>query len=82
MEMFLNKDEMARLTGRKFKSKQIEALRAMGISFFINAIGEPIVARAVIEGTASKTEKPKEKWVSDVVKYGTWDKQKKAASDQ
>ncbi|USX25767.1 DUF4224 domain-containing protein [Oxalobacteraceae bacterium OTU3CINTB1] len=38
------------LAGRKSKSRQIEALRAMGISFFINGIGHPVVARSVVEG--------------------------------
>jgi hypothetical protein len=68
MDIFLNKEELTRLTGREFKSRQIEALRVMGISFFINAIEEPIVARAVIEGTAQKTEKLKEKWRPSVLK--------------
>ena len=50
MAMFLNLDELESLTGRKLKSKQIEALRRMGVPFRVNAVGRPVVASAVIEG--------------------------------
>lgn len=50
MGMFLNLDELAELTGRKLKSKQIEALRRMGVPFRVNAVGRPVVASAAIEG--------------------------------
>jgi hypothetical protein len=57
--MFLSADEIAVLTGRKVRSKQIEALRHMGVTFFINAIGRPIVAKSAIEGRpGSAVEKP------------------------
>lgn len=48
--MFLSLDELAELTGRKIKSKQIEALRRMGVPFRVNAVGRPVVAAAAIEG--------------------------------
>ncbi|WP_413213932.1 DUF4224 domain-containing protein [Paraburkholderia kururiensis] len=52
--MFLSPDELAVLTGRKVKSKQIDSLRRMGIPFFINACGRPIVARATVEGRSDR----------------------------
>ncbi|MGV2292091.1 DUF4224 domain-containing protein [Trinickia sp. YCB016] len=48
--MFLSPFELAVLTGRKVKSKQIEALRRMGVPFFVNACGRAVVARSAIEG--------------------------------
>jgi hypothetical protein len=42
-DMFLNQEELATLTGRKMKSKQIEALRRMGLLFHVNAVGKPVV---------------------------------------
>jgi hypothetical protein len=50
MAMFLNQAELAELTGRKIKSKQIEALRRMGLPFHVNAVGKPVVPAAAIEG--------------------------------
>jgi hypothetical protein len=52
-EMFLSPAELAVLTGRKVKSKQVDALRKMGVPFFVNACGRAVVARAAIEGCAS-----------------------------
>lgn len=61
METFLNPDAVIQLTGRRRKSKQIEALQQMGLPFWVNAIGEPVVALAAIEG---RKEAPREKvWV-------------------
>jgi hypothetical protein len=51
MAMFLTPDELAELTGRRVKSKQIEVLRRMGVPFRVNACGKPIVATCVIEGS-------------------------------
>lgn len=56
MSTFLTKEELVELTGRPQKSKQIEALRKMCIPFYVNAVGKPIVARAIIEG--QKTPAP------------------------
>lgn len=52
VDMFLSPVELAVLTGRKVKSKQVEALRRMGVPFFVNACGRAVVTRAVIEGRA------------------------------
>ncbi|WP_081063057.1 DUF4224 domain-containing protein [Burkholderia stagnalis] len=51
--MFLSPFELAVLTGRKIKSKQVEALRRMGVPFFVNACGRAVVARSAIEGRTS-----------------------------
>jgi hypothetical protein len=67
-DTFLTKEEIAELTGRKYVRLQIEALRKMGLPFFINAIGRPVVARSVIEGRREKGEPPKPKWVPNVLK--------------
>lgn len=50
MAMFLTPDELADLTGRKIKSKQIEALRRMGLPFHVNAVGKPVVTVSALEG--------------------------------
>jgi hypothetical protein len=61
MDTFLTTEAVVKLTGRRRKSKQIEALRTMGLPFWVNAIGEPVVALAAIEG---RKEAPREKvWV-------------------
>lgn len=61
MSMFLTAEAMEELTGRKVKSKQIEALRKMGVRFFINACGKPVVTVAAVEGRKEVTQ-PKQ-WV-------------------
>ncbi len=48
--MFLSRDEVGTLTGYKHRAKQIAQLRLMGIAFHVNAAGDPIVAKATIEG--------------------------------
>jgi hypothetical protein len=50
MSTFLTGDDVATLTGCKFKSRQIEVLRRMGLPFFANAIGKPIVPAVAVEG--------------------------------
>lgn len=65
--LFLTVEEMTVLTGRKIKSKQIEALRKMAIPFFVNAIGHPIVARAAVE-PGRREERPKEVWAPKVLR--------------
>lgn len=60
MSTFLADEDLAILTGRKVKSKQIEALRRMGLPFWVNAIGKPVVSCSVIDGR-KEAAKPK-KW--------------------
>jgi hypothetical protein len=61
-DMFLNQEELTTLTGRKIKSKQIEALRRMGLPFHVNAVGKPVVARVAIEGRREKAEPAAPVW--------------------
>jgi hypothetical protein len=61
-DMFLNQDELVILTGRPQKSKQIEQLRRMGVPFYVNAVGKPVVARAIIEGRREAAPKREKKW--------------------
>jgi hypothetical protein len=59
--LFLTSEEVATLTGRKFKARQIEALKMMAVPFRVNAAGRPVVTRAAIEGSADRTT-PTQKW--------------------
>lgn len=56
--MFLTDDELATLTGRRQKARQVAQLRAMGVPFLVNAAGRPVVARAAIEGRAAPAPIP------------------------
>jgi len=67
-ETFLTPEEIAFLTGRKKRDLQVEALRKMGIPFWVNAVNAPIVARAAIEGRREKVELPEAPWVPDVLR--------------
>lgn len=68
LDPFLDDAALQRLTGRKRKGAQIEALRAQRIPFYINAVGEPIVARSVIEGRpGSAAEQPPKSWRSNAL---------------
>lgn len=58
---FLAEEDVAILTGRKVKTKQIEALRKMGLPFFVNAVGKPVVTVAAVEGKREKA-KNEPKW--------------------
>jgi len=59
--MFLTEDEIGMLTGRKVKKLQVEQLRSMGIPFYVNAVGRPVVVRSILEGRKDQ-EQPKPKW--------------------
>ncbi len=70
---FLNADEIAALTGIKGgrggqpkHALQIDQLRKMGIPFWINAAGKPVVARAAIEGRTIASPPP-EAWRPAVI---------------
>ena len=47
---FLDDEALVKLTGRRRKSMQITELRRLGLPFFVNAHGDPVVARSAIEG--------------------------------
>lgn len=57
-DTFLTQEEVVELTGRKVRSKQIEALRQMGFPFWVNPVGRAVVARSAIEGRATAAKKP------------------------
>jgi len=61
MGLFLTSIEVRELTGFAYKAKQIEQLRRMGIAFFVNGCGRPIVAVATIEGSKQQAAPPP-KW--------------------
>jgi len=51
MTSFLDDDELRLLTGRVQKSKQIDQLKLMGLPFFVNAAGRPVVAKSAVDGS-------------------------------
>lgn len=57
MNMFLTPDEVSQLTGRGQKSLQIEALAQMGIPYYVNASGRPVVPSAAITGNETVPKK-------------------------
>lgn len=67
---FLERDEIKTLTGRSYVKLQIEALKNMGIPFFVNAIGRPVVTRSAIEGRANVAPNQKKAWQPRVLKTG------------
>lgn len=62
MSIFLEAADLVRLTGRKLKSKQCEALRRMGLPFHVNAAGEPVVAVAAVEGRKEPEQTTAQVW--------------------
>lgn len=68
-DTFLSQPEIVYLTGRKTKSRQILALRQMGIPFYVNMIGFPIVTKVAIAGEARR-EPPRSKWTASVLATG------------
>ncbi len=61
LTMFLDADELKALTGYAQRARQIAQLRQMGIAFWINGAGRPVVARSVIDGSKS-TDQPAKTW--------------------
>lgn len=49
---FLKRDETKELTGRTKVALQIAQLAKMGIPFFVNVVGRPVVTKSAIEGRA------------------------------
>jgi hypothetical protein len=68
---FLKPDEIKQLTGRTKIALQIAQLAKMGIPFFVNAVGRPIVTRSAIEGRSGTQPAPTKKaWVPRVLQAG------------
>lgn len=61
-DLWLSKDELATLTGFRWKSKQAGFLKAKKIPHTINSFGHPLVVRATIErlGGVDKARRTKE----------------------
>jgi hypothetical protein len=61
MSMFLEDDDLVKLTGFKAARRQIEYLRNIGVAFRVNARGKPVVSVSAIDGSrpaaAAKREK-------------------------
>lgn len=53
---FLDDAALRRLTGRAFKSRQIEWLKRAGVPFRVNATGHPVVTWAAVEGRQEEPE--------------------------
>lgn len=65
---FLERDEIKELTGRTKVALQIAQLAKMGIPFFVNAVGRPVVTRSAIEGRgAPVAAAPKKAWMPKVL---------------
>jgi hypothetical protein len=53
-ESLLSEDDVVILTGRAMKSRQTEALTAMGVPFAVNITGYPLVPRSAVDGSAGR----------------------------
>ena len=60
--MFLDDEELARLTGFSQKARQVQQLPMMGIPFYVNAAGRAVVARSVLEGSRQEAKKTVGSW--------------------
>ena len=69
MSHFLNPTEVRELTGFAIKARQIEQLRRMGIAFFVNGCGRPVVTVAAVEGRKSEVP-PQAAWKPMVLQGG------------
>lgn len=54
--MFLSDEDLHLLTGYRRKSRQITQLKKMGLPFFVNASGHPVVTESATEGRKSQME--------------------------
>lgn len=59
--LFLSAEDLHTLTGFSVKAKQIEQLRKMGVPFFVNGCGRPVVAVSVVEGRKQEIQ-PQQGW--------------------
>ncbi len=63
MSIFLDKSDVAILTGKKLKSGQVDVLRKMGIVFYVNAAGHPVVPKSAVEGLNKVIDQQDKPWV-------------------
>lgn len=69
-DTFLTQEEISELTGRKVRSKQIEALRQMGLAFWVNPVGRAVVTRSSIEGRAIRAPAAPKKTIPRLLRTG------------
>lgn len=69
MSLFLSKEEIAELTGRKQRQKQVEQLTAMRITFTLDAFGWPKVLRKSIEAELGASSKQRTSPNNSICKY-------------
>lgn len=69
-DTFLSVAEVEALTGRKKHSLQIALLKKIGMPFWVNARGQPIIARTALEGRKETVKPPaaNESWVPNVLR--------------
>ena len=65
--LFLENDELVKLTGRRFKSHQIAWLRKQAIPFRISATGHPVVTRSAIDTAANQAGPVRTGWTPRVI---------------
>jgi len=65
--VFLDRKDIIELTNKKAKGKQIDTLRRMGIPFFVNSTGHPVVTRSAVEGKPEAEQPVKKTWVPKVL---------------
>lgn len=70
MSIFLDPDDVARLTGKKTKSGQIAYLRDKGFLFYVNANGHPVVPKSAIELNMAHLQPIETGWSPNVLKHG------------
>lgn len=62
-ETFLTREEVKTLTGFSYPTKQAKQCREMGIPFYTNRRGYPMILRDVLTGKSSKVKaKENESW--------------------
>lgn len=61
-ELFLTKQQVAELTGRKVKKLQLEQLMRMHVPFRVNANGAPVVCRSAIESSNNEKMGSNDEW--------------------
>ena len=69
MSLFLSKEEIAELTGRKQRQKQVEQLTVMRITFTLDAFGWPKVLRKSIEAELGVNPNQRTSNNSSIFKY-------------
>lgn len=68
MSIFLDPSDVEILTGKKSKAGQVDALRHMGITFYVNASGHPVVPKSAIEGSNKEVAQKDKPWVPAAIR--------------